>query len=90
MSRAGLEAMLRTADVMLAIDGYNVTKRAWPDATPADQRERLGIAITALHGWLGCRVMVVFDGDGSGALVRRCGGRGSACCSPTRPKKPTK
>jgi len=77
-SAAGLEAMLRARDVVLVVDGYNVTKRAWPDASAADQRERLGIAITALHRRLGCRVVVVFDGDGSGAFrppLRRGGVR---------------
>lgn len=61
----GIDAMLRTPDVLLVVDGYNVTKRAWPDATAADQRERLGIAITALHRRVGCGVLIVFDGDGS-------------------------
>jgi predicted RNA-binding protein with PIN domain len=66
-SAAGVEAMLRTPDTLLVVDGYNVTKRAWPDATAADQRERLGIAITALHRRIGCGVLIVFDGDGSRA-----------------------
>ncbi len=65
-SSAGIEAMLRTPDVVFVVDGYNVTKKAWPDATAADQRERLGIAITALHRRVGCNVVVVFDGDSSG------------------------
>lgn len=65
-SREGIEAMLRGAGVLVVVDGYNVTKRAWPDATAADQRERLGIAVTALHRRLGCEVVCVFDGDGSG------------------------
>jgi predicted RNA-binding protein with PIN domain len=65
-SNAGIEAMLRTPDVMFIVDGYNVTKQAWPDATAADQRERLGISITALNRRLGCNVVVVFDGDSSG------------------------
>ncbi len=65
-SQAGVEAMLQTPDVVLVIDGYNITKRAWPEATAADQRERLGIATTALHRRLGCGVVIVFDGDGSG------------------------
>ena len=37
--------MLGTADVVLIVDGYNVAHRAWSDASAADQRERLGIAI---------------------------------------------
>jgi predicted RNA-binding protein with PIN domain len=76
-SPPGVEAMLRTADAMLTIDGYNVTKRAWPDATAADQRERLGMAATELHRRLGCRVLIVFDGDGTPTVpgVRRGGVR---------------
>jgi predicted RNA-binding protein with PIN domain len=76
-SPPGVEAMLRTPDAMLAIDGYNVTKRAWAEATAADQRERLGMAATELHRRLGCKVLIVFDGDGTAALpgVRRGGVR---------------
>ena len=64
-SPAGVEAMLATPDVVLIVDGYNVAHRAWPDATAGDQRERLGIAATALCRRLGCEVVLVFDGNGS-------------------------
>jgi predicted RNA-binding protein with PIN domain len=76
-TRIGLESMLKSDGVMLVIDGYNVTKPAWPDATAAEQRERLGIAVTQLHRRLGCRVLCVFDGDGSGPgpSIRRNGVR---------------
>jgi predicted RNA-binding protein with PIN domain len=68
-SPKGIEAMLKTDDVTLVIDGYNVTKRAWPDASAAEQRERLEVAVTQLHRRFACRVLCVFDGDGSGARV---------------------
>ncbi len=64
----GVEAMLRTPGVVLVVDGYNVTKRVWSDATPSEQRERLGIAATALDRRLGCDIALVFDGDGSAPL----------------------
>jgi predicted RNA-binding protein with PIN domain len=73
-SPAGVEAMLGTPDVVLIIDGYNVGFRAWGDATPADQRERLGIAATALCRKHGCEIVLVFDGDGSGRPALRRGG----------------
>jgi len=66
-SSAGIDAMLKTPDVVLVVDGYNITHQAWPDASAADQRERLGIAITALHRRLGCNVVLVFDGESSAA-----------------------
>ncbi|MGQ0825863.1 MAG: NYN domain-containing protein [Actinomycetota bacterium] len=73
-STLAVEAMLRTKGVVLVVDGYNVTKRAWPDASAADQRERLGAAATALNRRLGCEVRCVFDGDGTGPPVVRRGG----------------
>jgi predicted RNA-binding protein with PIN domain len=77
-SPPGIEAMLRTPGMLLVVDGYNVTKRAWPEASAAEQRERLGVATTGLHRRIGCRVLIVFDGDGTGGArpeLRRGGVR---------------
>ena len=71
---AGIEAMLATADVVLVVDGYNVAHRAWAEATPGDQRERLAIAATALSRRVGCEIVLVFDGDGSGPRPALRGG----------------
>ena len=65
-SPTGVEAMLNTPEVVLIIDGYNIAHRAWPHATAGDQRERLAIAATALCRRLGCEIVLVFDGDGTG------------------------
>jgi predicted RNA-binding protein with PIN domain len=76
-SSTGLDAMLRTTGLTLVVDGYNVAKRAWPDATPGDQRERLALALAALHARTGCSSTVVFDGDAAGGasvpVLRRRG-----------------
>jgi predicted RNA-binding protein with PIN domain len=74
-SAKGTESMLRTDGVVLLVDGYNVAKRAWPDGTLADQRERLALALAALHTRLGCSSTIVFDGDGTSAapVLRRAG-----------------
>jgi predicted RNA-binding protein with PIN domain len=76
-SSAGVDAMLRTDGVTLVVDGYNVAKRAWPDATPSDQRERLAHALAALHARTGCSSTLVFDGDAAGGssvpVLRRRG-----------------
>jgi predicted RNA-binding protein with PIN domain len=73
-SAAGIEAMLATPGVVLVVDGYNVAHQAWAEATAADQRERLGIAATALTRRLGCEIVLVFDGDGATRGPLRRGG----------------
>jgi predicted RNA-binding protein with PIN domain len=57
-----VETMLRTPRAVLVVDGYNVTKRAWPDAELFEQRERLIGAVTALHARTRCDATLVFDG----------------------------
>jgi predicted RNA-binding protein with PIN domain len=62
-STAALDAMLRAPDVVLVVDGYNVSMPGWGDAPIADQRERLGAALSRLHARTRCSVTLVFDGS---------------------------
>jgi predicted RNA-binding protein with PIN domain len=55
-------AIMRTPGVLVVIDGYNVSMLAWPDATPAEQRERLCDALAEFHLRFRCPVVLVFDG----------------------------
>lgn len=57
-----VESMLRTPGVVLVVDGYNVTKQAWPNFSLAEQRDRLVSAMTGLHARTHCDATVVFDG----------------------------
>lgn len=59
---AAIEAMLRTPNVMVVVDGYNVSMTGWPDLSAALQRDRLVNALAALHVKLRCAVSLVFDG----------------------------
>jgi predicted RNA-binding protein with PIN domain len=67
-SPMGVEAMLRAKGVVLVVDGYNVTQRAWAEAPLGDQRVRLAQALVALHARFGCESVAVFDGDGSTSI----------------------
>jgi predicted RNA-binding protein with PIN domain len=57
-----LEAMLRGSDVVLVVDGYNVSMLAWGQTPVAEQRDRLVGALAELQARTRCEVMVVFDG----------------------------
>ncbi|MGZ4737233.1 MAG: NYN domain-containing protein [Acidimicrobiia bacterium] len=57
-----VELMLRTPGAVLIVDGYNVTKRAWPVVTLSEQRDRLVGAVTGLHARTHCDATIVFDG----------------------------
>jgi len=54
--------LLRRAGACILVDGYNVTKLAWPDEPPAEQRARLHVALDDLGVRSGCRPEVVWDG----------------------------
>jgi predicted RNA-binding protein with PIN domain len=56
-----LEQMLALPRARLIIDGYNVTKEAWPTATLEAQRSRLVAALGPLVARSGAETTVVFD-----------------------------
>jgi predicted RNA-binding protein with PIN domain len=59
---AAVAAMVRTPGVAVIVDGYNVSMLAWPDASAAEQRDRLCDALVEFHLRVRCEVTVVFDG----------------------------
>ena len=65
-------AMVRTPGVAVIVDGYNVSMQAWPDASAADQRDRLCDALVEFQLRTRCEVTVVFDGaEVTGVRPRR-------------------
>lgn len=74
-SPEGVEAILQTPGLVLVVDGYNLSMRAWPDADPELQRERLLAALAQLQLRVRCGVVCVFDGADVGRVpVPRRGG----------------
>jgi predicted RNA-binding protein with PIN domain len=65
-SAEATEFLVRLPDVLLLVDGYNVSKAAWPDCTLEDQRERLAVALDTLHARTGVHPLVIFDGVAAG------------------------
>ena len=59
---AAIAAMVRTPGLAVIVDGYNVSMLAWPDASAAEQRERLCDALAEFQLRFRCEVTVVFDG----------------------------
>ena len=57
-----LAELLTLPRVHLVVDGYNVTKTAWPTAALEAQRNRLCAGLAALAARTGAEVTVVFDG----------------------------
>jgi predicted RNA-binding protein with PIN domain len=55
-------AMVSGGRLAVLVDGYNVAMRAWPDAPPANQRERLGVLVAQWQLLTRTAVTVVFDG----------------------------
>ncbi|HYO31790.1 MAG TPA: NYN domain-containing protein [Nocardioidaceae bacterium] len=57
-----LRRLLELPKVHLIIDGYNVSKTAWPTAPLDQQRERLATGVAAVVAGKGVETTVVFDG----------------------------
>lgn len=56
------EHLLRTPDVVLVVDGYNVSMQGWPELPVAEQRRRLVAGLSDLAARTATRVELVFDG----------------------------
>ncbi|QWZ10544.1 NYN domain-containing protein [Nocardioides panacis] len=56
-----LEQLLTLPRVHLVVDGYNVTKAAWPELSLERQRDRLLAGVAPLVARSGAEVTVVFD-----------------------------
>lgn len=59
----GMTVHLLKSSATVLIDGYNVTKGRWPQATLEEQRERLIAATNTLASRFGTDFIVVFDGS---------------------------
>lgn len=62
-----VDYLVRFPDMVVLVDGYNVSKTAWPDLTLEQERDRLVAALENLVTRTSARVRVVFDGA-SGAV----------------------
>jgi len=56
------ETMVRTPELAVVVDGYNVSMLAWPDMPVAEQRERLFGALAEFQLRTRVGVILVFDG----------------------------
>jgi predicted RNA-binding protein with PIN domain len=60
-----LDQILALPRVHLVVDGYNVTKTAWPELSLERQRDRLLAGLAPLAARSGAEVTVVFDAAGA-------------------------
>jgi predicted RNA-binding protein with PIN domain len=65
-SADALEQLLGTPEVVLVVDGYNVSMEAWPTLDRSGQRSSLVALLGGLRARSGAVVHVVFDGDDDG------------------------
>lgn len=63
-SVSGLDSLLSVPTLHLVVDGYNVSKTAYPELTLADQRTRLVGQLAALAARTSIEITLVFDGAG--------------------------
>ena len=61
---ADLGEVLTLPRCHLIVDGYNITKGAWPGLTLQQQRDRLVSGLAGLRARTGAEITVVFDGAG--------------------------
>ncbi|WP_255596241.1 NYN domain-containing protein [Cellulomonas sp. C5510] len=69
-----LDELLAMPRAHLVVDGYNVSKLAWPDVPLAEQRRRLTGRLANLAGRTGAEVTCCFDGREPGPHDRAPGG----------------
>ena len=60
------DQLLRTPDVQVVVDGYNVSMEGWPHLDARTQRDRLVGLLSGVAARAGARIQVVFDGDDDG------------------------
>lgn len=58
--------LLSRPGVTVYVDGYNVTMLAWPELSAGEQRVALERSARLVQAQLGCRIVLVFDGDDEG------------------------
>jgi predicted RNA-binding protein with PIN domain len=61
-SAEAAEYLVRVPQMMLLVDGYNVSLQAWPDVVIPEQRRRLVDSLSGLAARTGISVHIVFDG----------------------------
>ncbi len=66
-SRQGLADLLDHEPMCVFVDGYNVSKSAWPQLSIADQRDQLIAMLGRMKSRTSADVHLVFDGDSTGA-----------------------
>ena len=80
-----LEQLLALPRVHLVVDGYNVTKTAWPELSLERQRDRLLAGLAPLVARSGAEVTVVFDAAGlHGPAGGQPAARGAGALQPGR------